>query len=138
MADPQWRDKHGDIWTAGSDGLLHTPETAPFSREHVEKKWGPLIPIPQGPDVSALEPLRFREFAEAYERLGLVSTYAIDPVDGEKIVALDWHDVSKLMQHYEGEIQKLKDLIAHNHQAYLSVQGISDEPGERLRGGIHE
>lgn len=41
-----WIDVHGDVWTLGDDGLLHTPETAPFTREHVEKKWGPLAPIP--------------------------------------------------------------------------------------------
>ena len=38
----RFRDKHGDIWTYGADGLMHAPETAPFSREHVERKWGPL------------------------------------------------------------------------------------------------
>jgi len=42
-----WRDRHGDVWTLGSDGLLHTPETRAFPREHVEKKWGPLVPNPQ-------------------------------------------------------------------------------------------
>ncbi|WP_394254728.1 hypothetical protein [Pseudoclavibacter helvolus] len=41
----QWRDCHGDIWTPGEDGLLHSPETAPFPREHVEKKWGPLVQV---------------------------------------------------------------------------------------------
>lgn len=40
-----WRDRQGDVWELGADGLMHTPETAPFSREHVEKKWGPLIPV---------------------------------------------------------------------------------------------
>ncbi|TSD68107.1 hypothetical protein [Aeromicrobium piscarium] len=48
-----WADRHGDLWTLGDDGLLHTPETAPFTREHVEKKWGPLRPTtsdPTGPD----------------------------------------------------------------------------------------
>lgn len=43
-----WRDRHGDVWTLGDDGMLHTRETAPFSREHVVKKWGPLIPEPMG------------------------------------------------------------------------------------------
>lgn len=37
-----WADRQGDRWTLGADGLLHTPETQPFPREHVEKKWGPL------------------------------------------------------------------------------------------------
>ena len=37
-----WVDRHCDIWRFGDDGLMHTPETAPFSRAHVEKKWGPL------------------------------------------------------------------------------------------------
>lgn len=40
-----WVDKHGDVWREGADGLLHTPETAPFSREVVERKWGPLRPV---------------------------------------------------------------------------------------------
>lgn len=39
-----WVDRHGDVWRLGADGLMHTPETAPFPREHVEKKWGPLRP----------------------------------------------------------------------------------------------
>jgi protein gp37 len=43
--DSLWIDKQGDVWTPGVDGLMHTPETAPFSREHVERKWGPLKPL---------------------------------------------------------------------------------------------
>lgn len=45
-AEGPWRDRQGDVWTLGTDGLLHTPETAPFTRAHVEKKWGPLTPLP--------------------------------------------------------------------------------------------
>jgi hypothetical protein len=41
-----WRDKQGDIWTEGDDGLMWTPETRPFPREHVERKWGPLVEVP--------------------------------------------------------------------------------------------
>lgn len=41
---PIWLDRQGDIWTLGDDGLLHTPETRPFARWYVEKKWGPLVP----------------------------------------------------------------------------------------------
>ena len=37
-----WVDRQGDVWNVGDDGLMHTPETAPFPREYVEKKWGPL------------------------------------------------------------------------------------------------
>ena len=37
-----WIDNQGDVWRLGADGLMHTAETAPFLREHVEKKWGPL------------------------------------------------------------------------------------------------
>jgi hypothetical protein len=40
-----WRDRQGDVWTLGTDGLMHTPETAPFHREYVEEKWGPLVPV---------------------------------------------------------------------------------------------
>ena len=32
-----WIDRHGDVWRDGDDGLMHTPETRPFPREHVEK-----------------------------------------------------------------------------------------------------
>ena len=38
-----WADRQGDVWHQRDDGRLETFETAPFSREHVEKKWGPLI-----------------------------------------------------------------------------------------------
>lgn len=41
---PRWIDQQGDTWTLGDDGLLHTPDTAPFPHDHVEKKWGPLTP----------------------------------------------------------------------------------------------
>lgn len=61
MTGRGWIDKHGDVWTLGDDGLLHTPETAPFSREHVEKKWGPLRPVadhtPEPVDVGTREAL---------------------------------------------------------------------------------
>ncbi|WP_311208789.1 MULTISPECIES: hypothetical protein [unclassified Aeromicrobium] len=41
-----WRDSQGDIWTEGDDGLMHTPDTQPATRERVERKWGPLEPVP--------------------------------------------------------------------------------------------
>ena len=44
-APAAWMDCQGDVWTVGADGLLETPETAPFPREHVERKWGPLRPV---------------------------------------------------------------------------------------------
>ncbi|WP_271983593.1 hypothetical protein [Pseudoclavibacter terrae] len=44
-----WIDRQGDVWTLGDDGLLHSPETAPFSREHVERKWGPLALVEETP-----------------------------------------------------------------------------------------
>ena len=28
-----WVDRQGDVWRVGEDGLMHTPETAPFPRE---------------------------------------------------------------------------------------------------------
>ncbi len=37
-----WKDRQGDLWTLGADGRLHSPGTAPFSSDYVEKKWGPL------------------------------------------------------------------------------------------------
>lgn len=48
-----WIDKHGDVWVPGDDGLLHTPETAPFPAEYVERKWGPLEPVPAPQDTAA-------------------------------------------------------------------------------------
>lgn len=38
-----WIDRHGDVWTENEDGLMETPDTRPFPREHVEKKWGPIV-----------------------------------------------------------------------------------------------
>ena len=38
----RFKDRHGDLWVFGADGLMHTPETAPFPYEHVKRKWGPL------------------------------------------------------------------------------------------------
>lgn len=43
-----WRDNQGDLWAEDADGLMHSMETTPFPREHVEKKWGPLVPISGG------------------------------------------------------------------------------------------
>lgn len=42
LATLRLRDRHGDVWMVGDDGLLHAHDTAPFSFEHVEGKWGPL------------------------------------------------------------------------------------------------
>lgn len=53
-----WSDRHGDIWRLGGDGLMHSPETAPFSREHVEKKWGPLTPVRHVPPPTDVEARR--------------------------------------------------------------------------------
>ena len=50
------RDRHGDIWTAGDDGLLHSFETAPFPRAHVEKKWGPLVPVTAEKEIADAAP----------------------------------------------------------------------------------
>ncbi|TDP92348.1 hypothetical protein EDF62_1554 [Leucobacter luti] len=49
-ASTVWIDIHGDVWVLGDDGLMHSPETAPFSREHVEKKWGPMKEL-RTPDI---------------------------------------------------------------------------------------
>lgn len=43
--DDRWVDRQGDVWHFGADGLMHTRETRPFTREHVERKWGPLRPV---------------------------------------------------------------------------------------------
>lgn len=50
LATLRLRDKHGDVWMVGEDGLMHTRETAPFSFEHVVRKWGPLRVVPQSTD----------------------------------------------------------------------------------------
>ena len=38
----QFRDAHGDVWVFGSDGLMWTPETRPFTFDRVLRKFGPL------------------------------------------------------------------------------------------------
>lgn len=43
----QLRDRHGDIWEVGEDSMLHTRETAPFTIEHVQRKWAPLTVVRQ-------------------------------------------------------------------------------------------
>lgn len=46
MSEPKaYRDRHGDVWTLGDDGLWHTHETAPFPLETIRKKWGPLVEV---------------------------------------------------------------------------------------------
>lgn len=42
------RDRQGDVWMLGHDGLMHTPETTPFPLHYVHKKWGPLTPLEPG------------------------------------------------------------------------------------------
>lgn len=59
MTTVRWIDKHGDVWTDGDDGLMHTPETAPFPRKHVVHKWGPLSPMVEvnGEQIIAQRPI---------------------------------------------------------------------------------
>lgn len=38
----EFQDRQGDTWVFGREGLMHTPETAPFEFDHVQRKWGPL------------------------------------------------------------------------------------------------
>ena len=44
-----WVDRHGDVWCQGADGLMHTPETAPFTLEYVARRFGPLQEFVQPP-----------------------------------------------------------------------------------------
>lgn len=55
---PAWIDRHGDVWIF-RDGMGWSFETQPFTREHIEKKWGPLVPLaaqrpPVGPEVQKM------------------------------------------------------------------------------------
>jgi hypothetical protein len=41
-----WVDRHDDVWIfPGGDDLGYSFETQPFLRSHIEKKWGPLVPL---------------------------------------------------------------------------------------------
>lgn len=41
-----WADRHGDVWVfPGGGDTGYSFETQPFSRTHIEKKWGPLAPL---------------------------------------------------------------------------------------------
>ena len=43
---PAWIDRHGDVWVfPGGGDTGYSFETQPFSRTHIEKKWGPLTPL---------------------------------------------------------------------------------------------
>lgn len=50
---PAWLDRHGDVWVF-RNGMGWSFETQPFAREHIETKWGPLVPLEaaQRPPVS--------------------------------------------------------------------------------------
>ena len=62
--DPRgWRDRQNDVWRQKADGLMHTPETAPFLWTHVVKKWGPLRPVPHIANVDAVP--RFEALVDA-------------------------------------------------------------------------
>ena len=54
----RYADKHGDVWTLGDDGLMHSLETAPFPLEYVERKWGPLRPVVIRDHVAEADALR--------------------------------------------------------------------------------
>lgn len=58
-------DRQGDVWTYGDDGLMHTPETAPFPLEHVERKWGPLKALDKKRAGRVLDGRTWDEFPEA-------------------------------------------------------------------------
>lgn len=41
-----WADRHGDVWVfPHGDVIGYSFETQPFTRAHIEKKWGPLTPL---------------------------------------------------------------------------------------------
>jgi len=43
---PAWIDRHGDVWIfPGGGDTGYSFETQPFSRAHIERKWGPLAPL---------------------------------------------------------------------------------------------
>lgn len=39
------RDRNDKLWQLGHDGLLHAEGVAATSREQVERRWGPLVPV---------------------------------------------------------------------------------------------
>lgn len=45
--------------------------------------------------------LSIKELGQKLDSMGWTLTYAIDPVDGSKIVVLDWGQVAGLVQDYE-------------------------------------
>lgn len=63
----RWVDKQGDVWSLSDDGLMETPETALFSREHVERKWGPLRPLGKKAAGRELDGRSWDEFPAAAE-----------------------------------------------------------------------
>lgn len=84
-----WRDRHGDEWTEGDDGLMHTRETAPFSREYVEKKWGPLVAV--------AAPLSIEEMASGTEFTQQIRWTVRRAADGAPYVE---NDTDALPGHY--------------------------------------
>lgn len=68
-----WRDRQGDVWHQRNDGGLETPETASFSREHVEKKWGPLVRLGKKAAGRELDGRTWDEYPGASSQAGGVS-----------------------------------------------------------------
>lgn len=51
-----WVDKHNDVWVFPGDGEFgFSYETEPFTREYIEKKWGPLEPLVRQSEVEGLK-----------------------------------------------------------------------------------
>lgn len=81
-----WRDRHGDIWRLGADGRMHSPETAPFTREHVEKNWGPLVAVRHAPPLTE---------AEGRRMLLEAAVSAIEPCVANRTAAWNtWNEIA--------------------------------------------
>jgi hypothetical protein len=96
----RWVDKHHDVWTMRADGLMETPETRPFPPAHVEKKWGPLLPVT---DVSAAD-RAMAEHVDAMDALQDVGAFDREAQDAAETRAYhEWLD---------------RNGLAHSDEAY--------------------
>lgn len=110
----KWIDEQGDIWVLGVDGLMHTPETAPFPREYVEKKWGPLKPLDAATPYTGTQPTYEYQTATKgpdgrIERVGV--SFAEDEYpDARQRVMGEYYDIKRDAESFgsDGEVVLLR------------------------------
>lgn len=73
-----WNDRHGDVWRADEDGLLHSPETRSLPRELVERKCGPLISFERDAEYARIAEDAALQILDVAQHLSFTSAHTSD------------------------------------------------------------